>query len=108
MVGKDSDAIGRIEDMLNEVLEMTTHNYQANTAVVKLLEDKVDRLIDVASGKDRIPLNVFGWVVGTLLVLLIVREVGVSGIKEILNSLGDYTDAAHSESLPDVTPETGR
>lgn len=108
MVGKDSDAISRLEDMLNEVLEMTTQNYQANTAVVKMLETKVDRLIDVASGKDRIPLNVFGWVVGTLLVLLIVREVGVAGMKEILNSLGDQVVPAHSDDSLDVTPETGR
>lgn len=108
MVGKDSDAIGRIEDMLNEVLEMTTQNYEANAAVVKLLETKVDRLIDVASGKDRIPLNVFGWIVGTLLVLLVVREVGVSGMREILSSINEHGVPAHSDDSIDVTPETRR
>lgn len=73
-----------IRGYLTKLEEQSAQSLELTKQLVETLDSKVDRLIDVISGKDQIPVDSLRWIILAFLIYFLGKEFGIDAVKKLI------------------------
>lgn len=77
--------VQEMKGKLTEIYDLVTAHDSTLTRLADILENKLDKLIDVVAGRGMIPVDVFRWLVLFVVLFVFTMEFGTKGVSELVN-----------------------
>lgn len=72
------------EDRIKDMEAMLSSTHDATCKLVEVVDQKIDRLIDVIAGKGMIPIDSLKWIIIFILSFVFALEFGVESLKVLV------------------------